>query len=850
MMRVILSIALLFAAISTTAQIGDDDDTISFSSGEATIRVISDNNNQSGFSVTFNGTEIPTLEPYHPVYLEVKGEKVTGKYSSCKIVQDKLIGEALIRTERGSEFAVHDTYISKGNGVFELQRSLEVVTAISGDSYFNSLFGFRTDENCTDLTKNEYFVPGVWYKANFTTNGNIPTSIPQVNDTYFYYREDRITLPLVMFRDPASKNTVSIIHKDSDPQTVIADAKGTNTDENYQYGALGIKRENDIVYTTFIFPGSEASRKAGKGSRYHPLKKGLKQQYNLEFSFSKSSDYASALRDTWNRAFQLYDPKIYEVNLSSVYNGLIETLLKYYVPSTELGGIRDAAGFPFEVGLDNFQPRGIDYQMGFVGMQVATAYYLFREGVENRNNDTQKKGESALNFWANNCLSYLGLPRTWYDPGLNGNKGSWRSGSDSGGNNIRVSTGGMEALIAAWCFAKRNHIERPQWINACVKFGDWLVNNQNTDGSFYFSYNPGSIQSGKHPVNHYNKFLTICAVRYLVELHIATNKPAYKTAALKAGEYCYQWIHENYCYVAGVVDNPQTIDSESGQMALNGFLSLYDLTKESKWLQAAEQAATYTESWVYSFEIPVEKDRTGTTNFPKNRSIVGQHLIAIGHSAADLGFAWSSFVFYRLYLETGNEHYLQVARVSAHNTKQSMNWDDSLFPGEAKGLQMEAFQVTIPRRMNGIMTALNWNYAAHLDPMFRFKDAFGTPDLEEVEKMSMEERLSLNAIYSQMQSANYGQEISSIFQEKKQDTFRIYPNPVKKNEELYIEFSEIQTNDVIVEIFDITGKMVYTQKITTPLLKQKVNVSKIHTGQYTLRIREADFSFSKKIIIQ
>ena len=208
---------------------------------------------------------------------------------------------------------------------------------------------------------------------------------------------------------------------------------------------------------------------------------------------------------------------------------------------------------------------------------------------------------------------------------------------------------------------------------------------------------------------------------------------------MKAAEFSYANIHERYLYVACVVDNPQTIDSESGQQAINGFLAIYDLTKDPKWLAAAEQAATYTESWSYMFEVPVEKDQTARTDWPKDRSIVGQHIIAIGHSATDLGFAWSSFVYYRLYLLTGKEHYLQVARISAHNTKQSMNLGQELYPGQPEGLQQEAFQVRVSngagRRMNSIMEALTWNFAAHLDPMIRFKDAFGTYDLEEVEAM-------------------------------------------------------------------------------------------------------------------
>ena len=846
LIKTYLNILFLILILFLTSFKINGTETTFLKSGDAVIQIIPAENNQFSLSFKFKESEIPTLEPEFPIYLEVRQKKVVGKYNTCQIDQDKLICQATVKSDRGSEFTISDTYIAKGSGIFELQRNLEIITAISGDSYFNSLFGFRTDENCTKITENEYFVPGVWYKANFTINGNIPSTIPQKDDTYFYYREDRIPLPLVMFRSPDSGATVSIIHKDSDPQTVVADANNMWTNENYQYGALGIKRENNIVYTTFIYPGSEADTKNSRGLRFHPIKQGLKQQYNLEITFSETNDYASAVKNTWDHAYGLYNPRIYETDLSSTYDGLIETLLQYYVPSTKLGGTYDAAGMPFQVSLDNFQPLGITYQMGFVGMQIATGYFLFREGVEKTNNNTQAKGEDVLDFWANNCLSDLGYPRTWYDPAQGGAKGTWRGGSD-----MHVTTGGMESLIAAWCFAKRNNIEKPEWIDACKKFGNWLVENQNTDGSYYFSYNHNFYTpDGKHPATNQNKFLTICAIRYLVELYIATDDPAYKNAALKAGEFCFKNIHQNYCYVACVVDNPQTIDSASGQKALYAFLSLYDLTKDAKWLNAAEQAATYTESWIYSFEIPVENDRTGDTSFPKDRSIVGQQLIAIGFGGADLGFAWTSFTYYRLYLETGNEHYLQVARVAAHNTKQSMNWDGSLYPGKAKGLQLEAFGVTIPRRMNGVMTCLNWNYAAHLDPMFRFKDAFGTPDLEEVEKMSWEERQRLNENYSKVQSANYGQNPGSSLENITQNTFSIYPNPVGKDKDLCIELSGDGPNTVTMEICDLKGRIIHTEKIITPPLQHKTNLKEIPSGIYVLHVKGEEFNSSKKIIVQ
>ncbi len=44
----------------------------------------------------------------------------------------------------------------------------------------------------------------------------------------------------------------------------------------------------------------------------------------------------------------------------------------------------------------------------------------------------------------------------------------------------------------------------------------------------------------------------------------------------------------------------------------------------------------------------------------------------------------------------------------------------------------------------GVMECLSWNYAAHLDPLTRFQDAFGSMDIETIEKMPLERRRELN----------------------------------------------------------------------------------------------------------
>ena len=700
-------------------------------SGDILLNVL--RSEDGAYNVTFSGygNDFNSETNFNPaLMIDVKMGTFYPTYSSYTKEDGKIeLKATFVTTPRTVVFEINDAYVAKGSGEFELSRKVKVVD-LGDNPYtegFSSSFGLQFASK-DFLANNEYFIPAVWYKGNFEKEGNIPSGIPVSTDLSFLYREDRIPLPVVMMRQKESGLTFTLVHKDSKCETVLNDSRGVEVDEGYQFGGVGVVnwKKTDTFTAVVTYPGSDL-RTGGMGRRLHPIVKDFdKHAYKVYFKISKTPDYATAVNESWQLAFNLYNPQVYNVDLTSAYWGLIETVNHYYLDPSVDKSVK-GPGFPWSVNLRNFSLNKDTYEIGFVGSQPIAGYALFRAGVESQNEEYKARGCNVLNLWASEGLTDLGLPKTRY-------AALWGTWDDWAKTSMRQACNGMAGLLNAWCYAKRNNIDIPLWLAACKKFGDFLVTNQNADGSYYMEYDPFSVGGGKHPAGNLNKFLTICAVRYLVELYIATDDERYKAAALKAAEFSYSNIHEKYLYV---------------------------LTKDKKWLDAAEQAAIYTESWSYMFEVPVEKDQFAETDWPKDRSIVGQHIIAIGHSATDLGFAWSAFVYYRLYLLTGKEHYLHVARISAHNTKQSMNLGQKLYPGQPEGLQQEAFQVRVNngagRRMNSIMEALTWNFAAHLDPMIRFKDAFGSYDLEEVEKMPQSEKERLNDRYSLYQSSDYGQ---------------------------------------------------------------------------------------------
>ena len=746
---------LLLTLLGSLTALADE----TLASGDVTLNA---NQNSDGtysisftaFGQTFNSgtTRNPTL------YINCKGQEFYPTYDSADDRDSCMVLTATVKYDESTTLLVTDRFQPEGDGAFSLWRSVDVQTTTDDEQDgFYSSFGLQhaVENTFEDLDK---FVPGVLYNVCFTEQGNMPSGSIKASDTDFLYRDDRTTLPVVMLRDKQSGVAFTVIVADSPCSTILDDVKNRLASADYQFGGVGITKrtQTDCYAAVATWPGNDMHA-GGKGIRRHPLVNGGKfHQYHVYFKIEKTRDYAESIAKAWDKAFDLYNPTVYETDQMHAYDALLNTLDYYYLSpiasETKQQVAASAPGFPWSIKLTDFSIDWTTYELGFVGSQPASGFSMMRAGLDAGKTLRKKCGTNVIDFWANEGLSVLGFPKCRYRSDFE----SW----DKFPCSMRQACSGLTEVLEAWCYYRKyDGTNKAKWIEACRRFGDWLVCNQNEDGSFYMEYDPNVVTDGKHPATKKNKNLTICAVRYLVELYLATDKPEYLDAAKRAAEWAYTNNHLNYAYVACVIDNPECVDSESGQQAMQGFLSLYDATKEQKWLDAAIQAAKYTETFTFMHEVPVETDQKAKTEWPRDRSVVGQHYIAAAHSAADLGFAWSSFHYFRLYVITGNEHWLKVARIAAHNSKQSMNLYKKLYPTRQEGLQLEASTLRTsdkPRRMGCVLETLTWNFAAHLDPMNRLMDAYGTPDIEKAAAMPIDELRELDRKYAVHQSADCG----------------------------------------------------------------------------------------------
>jgi hypothetical protein len=639
-----------------------------------------------------------------------------------------------VTSDAGSVFRFEDHYsVLDHEAAFRFSRKVTVEKPGDGDLGFGSRISINLLDS-SDIYDFNFFGPGAWYKQNRGIVAHAQGS--DLSQEYFWFRETRYTLPLFMIQHIASGRTITICH--IEPQVDSGVYENTITSlvsDTLRYGSLGMHKPGGLSLD-FLYPGTEGEENQIQKNRSwkpflfplvgrsHPVKENLSHEFTLCIKLDTKDDFYTAMTSTWRYFFHLFSPKVIECDNRAVYQAGIDLLDRF---CKEYYG---TIGVPFMLQLPNGEPEFVQYQFGFVGQQAGIGYQLMRYGLNNENSAILAKGRAMIDFWVDTSLAPFGLPRTWYDT-------KSHTFFESEPIYIRMVADGMEGILDAYRLMKRHGEEIPRWLNFCKKVGDWFVRNQNMDGSFYRAYNFDGV------VVHDGLYNTTHPIRYLVSLYHLTREEKYLHAALKAGEFSYENIYKDFMYIGGTADFQYTIDKESGIYAMFGFTALYDITGDPKWLEAAVAAANYTETWTYSWEFPIHPIEP--TNAYHKAGITGQSLICTGHSGADVYMAACPLAYYRLYLYTGDAHFLAFAKFIMNNTKQTTNWKGNL-DYKYLGLVEEGGELAlfVYRGANGW---LPWCTFVQIDPIAKFEDIFGSADIDEIEKMNLEDRRRRNSKY-------------------------------------------------------------------------------------------------------
>ena len=697
-----------------------------------------------------------------PVYVSVK------TYGAVNVFRDaaydrvsgqdgQVTGECLFVTDNGSEIFVRDTW-SVQDGALKIARHAEVRRCSSDDLGFQTKISFcqAVSEELRDF---DYFSPGQWYRNNEYAADFAPGK--DMDLQYHWKKETYSGLPLFAMRHKKSGETISMSRWAADATLPSLDR---TTTENYAYvdpqitvGSFGVSkaRPEALTYTyyghmmavplehtvcdgvsiDYIYPavnGQQPSKGIGPFRTaqpltnitwVHPMREGFTQDYAVAVTFGRYDGFGAMLRATWREVYPRLKDRLFDVDNEQLFGHM----MRFLKAVTRQFG--EAWGTPFVAQLPDFDPNSFSAEIGFVGQQAGIGYQLLRWGRLKGDEEAVRKGLGILDFWTGHTMTGAGFPRLWVHLSVHQAEPQplW----------VRQIGDGLEAILDAYVFEAGRGIRHDGWLEYCVQTADWLVKHQNEDGSYYRSY----LDDGSCCMD--SKASTQCVVRFLVQLYLVTGNDGYLQAALRAGEWSYEHQYRLFEYRGGPCDTSDILDKESGIYAMFAYLALYDVTGDGKWLEAACGAADYTETYTFVWHFPVAVPYPA---HPFNRyHISGQSNVCAGMPGGDIYMAACSYTYYRLWLFTGDPHYLDFAEFLNLNCKQANDIDGSCgyrYPGLVN--EGAAFS---EQEYRSRYHWLPWCTFVEVDPASRFYDTFGAWEIAEIEKLPMEERQARNRIY-------------------------------------------------------------------------------------------------------
>jgi hypothetical protein len=352
--------------------------------------------------------------------------------------------------------------------------------------------------------------------------------------------------------------------------------------------------------------------------------------------------------------------------------------------------------------------------MGFVSKNIECADQLLREGDRDTSDRGQKMRSIGLSIISSmiQALSSIPLMATGYDLATGkpwtGERQEWLAPW------LRNATEDMRVLMSAYRRERSLGRKHSEWLNWVKSYVDWLILQQREDGSF-----PRRWKSGSSEVEEQTGTTSYCPVPLLLMMTEETNDPKYKESAIRAAEYIWENYGTRGLYVGGASDNPNITDKEAGMLSMEAFLSLYESTKESKWLERAKSAADYTETWIWIWNLPMPIDADDAKlHWKKGVPTIGvQGITTRGAGGVDEYLDWSAASYAKLYNYTNDPHYLDVARILLHNTKSMVAIPGRQYDMKGIGWQQEGWRMGPGgngRGVGGHRFWLPWISANHL----------------------------------------------------------------------------------------------------------------------------------------
>ncbi len=726
-----------------------------------------------GWGIEISGDAVPHLTQPTPAQVEIyRGgddvREIGNAYESARMQGGMVVARAKVEGGDNASFVFDDRWKISGS-VLSLSRTV-TATGTEENAGFYSAIRLVTPPAIT-WPDADYFAPGVLYGDPTYDGDNSPGGVLNYRAKRFALREDELSAPLfaLSFRDGRWAAVMDIAPRgDTTWAETTAPATTPVIDERIQFGALGACQAPDGgVEFGFWFPGTTSEFTRGfqpppapvVRRRYHPVKAGFSQSYQVGFRFGQGASFPGMERDAWRWAWETLKPPAMHLDLEVVRRVLTDHLDGHVLTVDDRAGVpflfdavtgnpgsyrnwsRYRKSFPTPPRLpanmpvtahelnpeesaklaDWARPLGINVDpkaneleqwpkviMGFVSKGIEVADQLLIEADRDPSPRGQKMRKDGLAI----IDSFIRLVPMSPPAGEGFNL--WTGQPDSWAGDtmtLRGPSEGMRTLMDAYRREKRQGREHPDWLLWCREFGDWLLTQQREDGSF-----PRSWQGGTGKVVEVSGTASYNPVPMLVKLSRETGQKRYLEAAIRAADYVWDNYGSRGVFVGGTTDNPNITDKEAGMLSLEAFLDLYDATHEPKWLERAKAAGSYTESWIWIWNVPMPLGAIDSDlNWKRGVSTVGvQGITARGPGGVDEYLDWAAPAYARLYEDTKDPHYLDVARILLLDTKSMLALPGRTYDLLGPGWQQEHWSMAMNRGFGTHRSWLPWVSVNHL----------------------------------------------------------------------------------------------------------------------------------------
>ncbi len=728
MFRNCVLLALCLAGSAALAQEGDRADLGRLQTG-ATVSFVRGAGGEWGIEIA--GAAAPRILQPKPAKLEIfrTEEDIRQPAAGYKAVEKSDSGiDALAEITYGDNvvFRVRDHWSLSG-AVLSVSRKVEVQGNAPGGFYSAVVLTVDPSVAWSDAS---CLAPGLLYGDPTHDGARSPGGTQNYAARHFLMREDILSAPLFAL---SFKNGASVTVLDPAPRgdTTVEETprRTVMTDARFQFGALGAwQTDNNPIEFGFLFPGTTASTGGGFGfgrgrgaqpatlrwtRRYHPIEEGVSHSYQVSFRFGQNESFRDVTRNSWRWAWKTLNPPIYYIDVEQMRRVLIDHLV------SQANTIDGRTAMPFVVNTitDQLQWNYTMTAMGFVGKNIECADQMLREGDRDNAERGRKMRQTGLAIISSMIQALPTVPLDGIGYDLETGK-PWDNAVKQSDRNwtapwLRNATEGMRVLMRAYQREKAQGRDHPEWFNWIKQYVDWLLEQQRPDGSF-----PRRWERGSNEVAEPSGTASYCPVPLLVLMSEETKDPKYKESAIRAAEHVWVNYGSRGLFIGGTIDNPNITDKEAGMLSVEAFLSLYDSTKEPKWLERAQVAADFAESWIWIWQVPMPADADDTQlHWKKGVPALGfQGITAAVTGGVDEYLDWSVPSYAKLYKLTKDEHYLDVARLLLHDTKQMVALPGRQTDYKGIGWQQEGWNMSSGSRrgVGGHRFWLPWISANHL----------------------------------------------------------------------------------------------------------------------------------------